>query len=247
VISTGPPGADTPEVARLANEAIADIVRAAPERFGGLALLPPSPTAALAELAYALDELGLDGVMLLTNVGGTYLGDRFLDPLFAELDRRGAWAFVHPWVPPYRPPLDHPVWLYELPFETTRAAANLVYSGTLERYPSIRLQLSHLGGAAPYLAHRLASLADREPALAERAPAGAVEYLRRLWYDTGLANETPPLAATLAVTSLDHVVFGTDWPYLAFPDGRDPAPGLPTGVREAIERDNAAALIPRWF
>jgi 6-methylsalicylate decarboxylase len=55
------------------------------------------------------------------------------------------------------PLADHPVWLYEFPFDTTRALANLAYSGTLERWPAIRLQLAHLGGAAPFLAHRLAA------------------------------------------------------------------------------------------
>jgi predicted TIM-barrel fold metal-dependent hydrolase len=248
VVSTGPPGAPTAEVARIANEAIAEIVRGAPERFAGLALVPlPDVDAALEELEHALDTLGLDGVLLLTNVAGVYLGDGSFDPLLAELDRRGAYTFVHPWVPPYKPPLEHPVWLYEFPFDTTRAMANLVYSGSFERFPRIRWQVSHLGGAATFLAHRIASLADREPALAEAAPAGAVEYLRRLYYDTGLANNAPALAAALEVTSLDHIVFGTDWPYLSLPaEGRDPAPDLPERSRRQIEGANAGALVPRF-
>ena len=79
----------------------------------------------------------------------------------AELDRRGTYTFVHPGMPPYREPLGdlHPPWLYEFPFETTRAITNLVYSGTFERHPSIRFQFAHLGGTAPFLADRLASLA----------------------------------------------------------------------------------------
>jgi predicted TIM-barrel fold metal-dependent hydrolase len=141
------------------------------------------------------------------------------------------------------------VWLYEFPFETVRAVADLIYAGTLERHPRIRLQLSHLGGAAPFLAHRIASLADREPEQAAAAPAGALEYLRRVYYDTGLANNAPALVATREVTSLDHVVFGTDWPYAALPaGGGDPAPGLDAlGAhgRAAVESDNAHALVPR--
>lgn len=62
----------------------------------------------------------------------------------------------------------------------------------------------------PFLAHRIASLADREPEQARAAPAGAVEYVRRLYYDTGLAGNAPAIAATLEVTGLDHIVFGTD-------------------------------------
>lgn len=248
VISTGPPGALNGDVAlaRVANDGIAELARDA--RFAGLATLPlPDVDAALGELSRALDELRLDGVMLLSNVGGTYLGDPVLEPLLEELDRRGTYVFLHPGFPPYSLPLDHPVWLYEFPLDTVRALTNLVYSGALERHSRIRWQVAHLGGAAPMLAHRLASLAAREPDLAGRSPAGAVEYLRRLYYDTGLADNAPALAATQAVTSLDHVVFGTDWPYLALPDGDDPAPALATlgEQRIGVDAANAAALVPR--
>jgi predicted TIM-barrel fold metal-dependent hydrolase len=245
VISTGPPGAlGDPELARIANDGLAEIAR--DRRFAALATLPlPDVDAALEELAYALDELRVDGVMLLSNVAGVYLGDPALETLLAELDRRRAYVFVHPGFPPHHLPLDHPVWLYEFPFDTVRALTNLVYTGALERHQRIRWQVAHLGGAAPMLAHRLASLADREPELARRSPAGAVEYLRRLYYDTGLADNAPALAATLEVTSVDHVVFGTDWPYLALPEGDDPAPALAWlgDDRAAVDGAHASALI----
>ena len=256
VISTGPPGAflgnqeQANERARVANEEIAEIVRGAPDRFAGLALLPlPDVDAALAELEHALDGLGLDGVILLTNVTGKYLGDPAWDPLFDELERRRAYVFVHPSFPPHALPLPHhPVWLYEFPFETVRAVANLLYSGTLERCPSVRVQLAHLGGAAPFLAHRLASLAGRQPELAAAAPKGALAYLRELYYDTGLANHAPGLAATLEVTPVDHVLFGTDWPYADLPASGDPAPDLAwlADERARVDAVNVAALVPRF-
>jgi 6-methylsalicylate decarboxylase len=255
VISTGPPGAslglgaDGRDLARRANDGLAEIVAAQPRRFAAVATLPlPDLDAALAELDRAYDELSLDGVLLLTNVAGIYLGDAAWEGLFAALDERGAYVFVHPALPPHPPPLSHPVWMYEFPFETVRAVANLIYSGTLERHPSIRIQLAHLGGAAPFLAHRLASLADREPERAELAPAGALHYLARLYYDTGLTNNAPALAATREVTSVDHIVFGTDWPYAALPESGDPAPDLDVlgpERRSAVEFSNAAALVPR--
>jgi 6-methylsalicylate decarboxylase len=255
VISVGPPAAyvgphqDPVDVARVANDGIAEIVRAQPRRFAGLATLPlPNVDAALVELERCYDELELDGIMLLTNVAGTYLGGDELEVLFEELSKRQAYVFVHPGFQPYQPPLSHPVWLYEFPFETVRAVTNLIYSGTLERHPEIRIQLSHLGGATPFLAHRLASLADREPEEARLAPAGVLSYLRALYYDTGLANNVPALAATREVTSLDHIVFGTDWPYAALPtDSTDPAPALDVlgENRAAVEAGNAAALVPR--
>src|SRR3954454_6079960 len=121
VISLSPPGvyfgdqglAD--DLARLVNERTAEHVRGAPERFAGLAVLPlPDVDRALAELRYALDELELDGVALLSNVAGTYPGDAAWAPLFDELERRGAYVFLHPQVPaaPLALP-DHPMWLYE--------------------------------------------------------------------------------------------------------------------------------------
>jgi 6-methylsalicylate decarboxylase len=256
VISVGPPAAfigphqDPIALARAANDGIAEIVRGQPSKFAGLATLPlPNVEAALAELDRCYDELALDGVMLLTNVAGTYLGDEQLEPLFQELSRREAYVFVHPGFPPHQLPLGHPVWLYEFPFETVRATANLIYCGTLARHPEIRMQLAHLGGAAPFLSHRLASLADREPEQAALAPAGVLSYLSGLYYDTGLANNAPALAGTREVTSLQHIVFGTDWPYASLPsDGADPAPGLDVlsgPERVAVESSNAAALVPR--
>jgi predicted TIM-barrel fold metal-dependent hydrolase len=256
VMSLSPPGvyfgdqglAD--ELARLVNERTAELVRSAPDRFAGLAVLPlPDVDRALSELAYALDVLGLDGIALLSNVGGIYPGDLAWDRLFEELETRAAYVFLHPATPPGPPPIPgHPVWLYEFPFDTTRAAVNLIYSGTLERCPHLRLQLAHLGGAAPFLAHRIASLPAREPARGEPAPAGALAYLGRLYYDTGLANNELALDATLAIADPAQVVFGTDWPYADLPADGDPAPGLAgldDGLRERIDAANAAALVPR--
>jgi 6-methylsalicylate decarboxylase len=257
-ISVGPPGAylgdqgRANELARAANESLAEIVRRDPGRFAGVALLPlPDVDAALSELEYALDHLELDGVELFTNVAGVYLGDARWEPLIAELDRRGTYVFVHPAMPPYTPPLDdvHPVWLYEFPFDTTRALAQLIFSGTLERHPSVRLQFAHLGGVSPFIANRLASLAEREPERAREAPAGVASYLHRQYYDTGLSQSLAAITATRAVAPLEQIVFGTDWPYAALPDdGADPAPelaALSERERTAIDRGNAAALVPR--
>jgi len=256
VISPGPPGVffgdqgHANELARALNEELAGIARAAPARFAALATLPlPDPAAAVAELGHALDALGMDGVWLLSHIGGTYLGAPEWEPLYAELDRRGAYAFVHPALPPYGLPVDHPVWLYEFPFDTTRAIANLIYGGTFERYPRIRFQFAHLGGTAPFLAHRIASLADREAERASEAPAGALQYLRRQFYDTGLSNHALALRTALEVTTPEHIVFGTDWPYAALPAaGSDPAPDLDAlgaANRAKVESTNAAALVPR--
>ena len=255
VMSLGPPGiwfgdaGLAAELARIVNEATADLVRAAPQRFAGLAVLPlPDIDASLTELSHALDVLELDGVALLSNLDGIYPGDERLEPVWTELDRRGTYVFLHPAAPVPPPALPHhPIWLYEFPFDTTRALANLVYSGTLERATRLRLQVAHLGGTAPFLAHRIDSLAAREPNSAAAAPSGALAALARCWYDTGLSNHESAVAATAAVIPFEQIVFGTDWPYAALPPAGDPAPELDAlGDRRALlDSGNAGALVPR--
>ena len=255
VLSLGPPGVWfgdaglAAELARMVNEATADLVRAAPRRYAGLAVLPlPDVDAALTELSHALDVLALDGVALLSNLGGIYPGDERLEPVWTELDRRGAYVFLHPAATPHPPPLpQHPIWLYEFPFDTTRAIVSLIYSGTLDRASGLRLQLAHLGGTAPFLAHRIASLAAREPDKAAAAPSGALAALARCWYDTGLSNHASAVEATAAIVPIERIVFGSDWPYAALPQSGDPAPELDAlGDRRAlVDSANAAALVPR--
>jgi len=88
-------------LARTVNEAGRRAVEAHPDRFGLLASLPvPDIEGALVEIDYAFDTLFADGVVLLTNSGGTYLGDRALEPIFDALDRRHARVLLHPTAPP---------------------------------------------------------------------------------------------------------------------------------------------------
>jgi predicted TIM-barrel fold metal-dependent hydrolase len=207
----------------------------------------------LAELAYSEDTLGLDGVVLLSNYGGTYLGDPAFEPLFEELDRRAVFVHAHPSSPPHPPILPQfPQGTYEPAFETTRAIMNLVYSGTLERYQSVKLQFCHLGGSLPHLAYRAAAHMTAVPELEANAPAGLFGYLDHIWYDTAQSNFLEMLTVTLGVASLDRIVFGTDWPFhdLALIEERsdDPAPrfaGLDPAERAQIEGLNARALVPR--
>ncbi len=171
VVSLSPPGVWfgdaglARELSRLVNEELGGARPRRPSRFAGLATLPlPDVEGALAEIAYALDTLGLDGVALHSNVDGVYLGDPGLRP-----DLRRARAprrlRLRPPDPAARPRCrcPGPDLAAGVPFDTTRAVVNLIYSGTLERCPGIRLQLAHMGGAAPFLAHRIAEWAGRDP------------------------------------------------------------------------------------
>ncbi len=257
VVSLPPPGVflgdivQARELARVTNEFSAALVQQYPSRFAALATLPlPDIEAALSELDYALDHLHLDGVALLTNTGGVYLGDPRFEPLFAALDSRGCYVFVHPTMPAYPGPVPNiPPWVLEFPFETTRTIVSLLFSGIFERYGAIRWQFAHLGGTAPFLAYRIASVMEREPALAARLRRDPVEILQALYYDTALSNSATVLDATLRLLPRERLVWGSDWPYAVLPAGPDPAPDLDRWpeIRTAIEAENARALVPRLF
>jgi predicted TIM-barrel fold metal-dependent hydrolase len=254
VVSVPPPGVfygdcgEARELAREINEEYARLVVEHPGRFAALACLPlPDVEASLQEIRYALDDLGLDGVGLFSNVAGTYLGASAFEPVLQELDRRGSFVFVHP-APPVTAALErYPVWLMELPFDTTRSIVDLLYSGALERYRRIRFLFPHLGGTVPYLAHRLATLVAREEGWTPSVPRGPLHYLERLSFDTAQSDNRPALHAALAFTDAANVVYGSDWPYAVMGAEPDPQPGLAElaeGRRDAIEWSNAAGLMP---
>ena len=143
--------------ARRANEFAAEVVKDHPDQFGFLATLPlPDVEGAVAAAAWALDELGADGVMLLANSGGVYLGDPRLEPVMAELDRRAAVVFVHPAALPDAAVAGIPPFAVDFLLDTTRAAANLVRHQVPQRYPRLRFVLAHGGGFLPFASHRIA-------------------------------------------------------------------------------------------
>ena len=155
---------------RACNEALARMVGERPTRFGAMGFVPlPVGAAAAREVDYALDVLKLDGINLLTHTGDRYLGHPEEDDLYAALDRRRAVVFVHPVRPKGLPPVDYPAGYTELVFDTTRAIANLLCTGTLAKYPNIRFIMSHMGGVTPSLLFRLSgSMTSRSCAHASR-------------------------------------------------------------------------------
>ena len=136
VLSVSTPGVhlgddmEARRMARVVNEFAADVVVRSPARFGFLATLTiPDVEGSIAEATYALDPLEADGVVLLANAHGQYLGAPELDPLFAELDRRAAVVFVHPSMLPAPGVPGLPPFTVDFLLDTTRAAANLVQNG----------------------------------------------------------------------------------------------------------------------
>ena len=239
------------ELARMINEGFAELVRAHPGRFGAIASVPlPDIDAALAELEYALDTLELEGVLLLSNYDGVYLGDPRLDPFFDELESRRAYCFVHPDFPPVAALPEHPGRWYEFPFDTTRACVNMALKGAFDRYPNVRMQWAHLGGTIPFIANRIHNQSWRMPHERTGMQHGMNHYFARQWYDTGLSDYHGNLISALGIAPIENVVFGTDWPYVPRPaHGTDLQPNLSLlgHARPKVDSENAAALVPRLY
>ena len=203
-------------LARLVNDAFAEVVRERGPRFAALATLPLcDPAASATELRRAMAELGFAGAMLFSNVNGVPLADPRFEPLYAEADRLGAVLHIHPTNPASVTGMTE-YWLTALVgflFDTSLAAAHLVFAGIPERYPRIRWVLAHLGGAIPYLAERLDRGWRAFPECREHVKRAPSEYLREFYFDT---VNFDPAALRLAVdfAGADHVLAGSDYPHM---------------------------------
>jgi predicted TIM-barrel fold metal-dependent hydrolase len=241
-------------LARQCNEYAAELMLRWPSRFGAFAALPlPDIDAARLEVEHALDVMRLDGVCMLASYGEKFLGDPYFDPVLDVLNERDAVVFIHPAFHPSSRAitLKLPAFMMEFPFDTTRAAVNMVFSGTLDRFPRIRFILAHAGGTLPYLAWRLAMSPVIDPRVAHLSPEGVLSQLRRFWYDTALAAGPQTMGALREVADAERIVFGSDWPYC--PDlgvahavkALDEPTVHDETQRAAIARNNALKLFPR--
>jgi aminocarboxymuconate-semialdehyde decarboxylase len=205
------------------------------------------------ELAYALDTLRADGVVLLANYAGKYLGDTAFEPFWAEVDRRKAVVSVHPGKTLGQPTLPAAAGvaspLIDFPFETTRTAVQLVLNGIVERYPGARIILAHAGGFMPYGSLRFAELAHViRPDGAK--PADIMASFQRFYFDTALSSG-PDLPSLKAFAGSSRILFGTDFPYgpaavaASFTAKLDAYDGLTADEHRAVNHRNAWTLFPR--
>jgi aminocarboxymuconate-semialdehyde decarboxylase len=255
VITLTTPGThvETPDaavrLARLVNDAFAGVIASKKGRFTALATLPLNdPRASVAEFERATRHLGLRGAMLFSNVNGVSLADQRFWPLYEAANQQEAVLYIHP-TNPVNVEAMQEYWLMPLVgflFDTTLAAAHLVYAGIPERFPKIRWVLCHLGGAIPYLVERL----DRGfeafedcRAQIQRPPS---DYLKSFYYDTVNFN---PRALELAISfaGADHILAGSDYPHQigSIPKMLDSIRALKISVQDkaAIFGGNASRLL----
>jgi predicted TIM-barrel fold metal-dependent hydrolase len=243
------------ELVRALNGAMAETVAAHPKRFAALAILPLSDIdASLAEMAFALDRCGFDGIGLYSNVDGVYLGDARFQPLFEELNRRKAVVFVHPGQPPAFEnfSLGLPAPILEYPFESTRMLTSLLMSGALSRYPDIKLIVPHGGGTVPYLAARIARAAGAAFNTGVKTPpADAMKLLRSVYYDLTAMSEVGNLALLKEFVQADRLLVGYDYPFrpeaTIAPQAAvfDRFDGFNEAEKGLIREGNARRLFPR--
>jgi predicted TIM-barrel fold metal-dependent hydrolase len=266
ILSLSTPGAwfgdaaESRHLARTVNEYTASVVAAHPRDFGFFATLTlPDVEGAIAEADHALDQLGADGIVLLSSTAGRYVYDPSFEPLLQHLHDRRTVVFLHPGELPAEPAPGIPSFTADFLLDTVRAATGLVLSGAMEKFGGISWILAHAGGFLPYVSHRiLLTMLREEPKLRlakvmldrERETQKRLDVLRRFYFDVALSSTPTALPSLLAFADPSRVLFGTDYPFA-------PAPAvkfmrqeyddvsLDRTTRAAIDHGNARALFPR--
>jgi len=207
-------GQKAAQAARFVNDQYAGLVQRYPDRFAGFAALPmPHPDESIGELGRALDELGMAGIALTTTVLGRALVEPGFEPVFAELNRRGAVLYLHPAGNSACTPLIrdyHLTWMVGAPVEDTISVMHLITAGIPARYPGITIINSHLGGALPMLLQRADDQYGWEAPETPEQPSVAA---RRMWYDTVGHGHVPALRCAIDSFGADRLLLGTDFPY----------------------------------
>ena len=205
-----------PEIARMVNDSYAELIAKHPTRFKGFASIPmDAPDAALDELHRAVDELKLNGVILLSNIGGKALTSPEYRPFFAEANRMKLCILLHPMLPAntelFREYVLGPI--VGFMFDTTLAVARMCFDGMFREFPDIRWIVAHLGGAVPYLMERMDNGWRDFSECRAKTDELPSTYLKRLYYDT--VNFNPHLLNLVReMIGSDHMVMGSDYPHL---------------------------------
>lgn len=243
------------KLARKVNEQGAEIVARAPGNLGFLATLPlPSVSSSVLEAEYCLDTLHADGVGLMTNYGGVYLGDRRLEELMAALDQREALAVIHPTqpavvVPQVNEEISLPAFEYFV--ETTRTFLNMVQNDTLRRYPRIKWVIPHAGAFLPILADRFESFALMLRFADPDRRADIMEDMAHVYYDVAGFSEQKQVEMLLRNVDASHLLYGSDTPYtditvcVGQAEALENTTKLTAAQKQMLFTDNAKALLPK--
>lgn len=254
ILSSPHPGVDrfspaeSAEMSRIINDGIAKAVRKYPKRFQGLAMLPLIDTKlALKELDRAVQDLGLKGMCMLTNVAGKMVDSEFLLPVYARAQELGVPIFIHPTTPLGAAVMQE--WrlaiILGFEFDIVLSATRLAYAGVLDKFPELNFVISHLGAGIPFLAGRI----DRgynDPTCGIKTKKPTSEYLRDLYCDT-VSFYQPGLMMAYQFYGAGRMVLGSDFP-LIIGDLPAAVPSIeempiPKREKEKILGDNVIQLL----
>jgi len=236
------------ELATFQNDQLAEMVKKYPDSFAAMATLPLQvPQAAHQELERAINKLGLRGIEIGSHVRERELGDQVFWPIYALLEKSGLPMFIHPHHVAGMDRLQN-FYLNNLignPLDTTIAAANLIFSGVLEKYPNLKVILAHGGGQLPYIFGRLEHGYQVRPECQETVHHSPRQFLKNFYCDI-ITHSQEALSYLISLVGSDHVLLGTDYPY----DMGNHQPvetvsqlsGITEKDRRKIMRENAIAL-----
>ena len=234
--------------ARVQNEQLANLVKARPDRFLAIATLPmQAPKLAADELRHAMRVLGLRGMQIGSNIAGKNLDNPELEPVWATAAELGAFILLHP-INVAGIDRMSSYYLNNLignPLDTTIAAACLVFSGVLERYPTLKICLAHGGGFVPYQAGRFVHGWHVRTEPKSKLPKPPTESLARFYFDT-IVHSKEVLEFLVGNAGAERVLLGSDYPFdMGMPDGVLQVRGLsiPAADQADILGGRAQALL----
>lgn len=222
---------ETPALARFANDALADVCQAHPDRFPGfIANLPMNnPAAAVLEANRVVTELGARGIQIYTNVLGKPLSDPSFLPIFETMVKHDLPVWIHPMRGPNfadyatEDASADEIWFtFGWPYETSAAITRLIFSGIFDKLPSLKIITHHMGGMIPYFSEKIGigfnqifDGAENVNPLAVRAglKRPLLDYYRMLYADTAINGSRAAAACGHAFFGSDHLLFASDAPF----------------------------------
>ena len=218
---------DGAELAKLANDEMAELVSKYPDRiFGAVATLPMhNIDAALRETQRAIEELGLRGVQIHSSVNGQPLDREEFFPFYEMMSQYNLPIFIHPMrmrsTPDY-PDEDHShYWVWQVlgwPYESSVAMIRLILAGVFDHYPRLKFVIHHCGAMIPFFSERITGCYDYAEAFfktkyTKRLRNNLRDYLKMFYVDTAIHGFTPGLMCGYAFFGVDHILFATDMPH----------------------------------
>jgi aminocarboxymuconate-semialdehyde decarboxylase len=241
----GQPPALAAAFSRIQNEQLGKLVQARPDRFRAIATLPmQAPRQAADELRHAMRVLGLRGAQIGSNVAGKNLDDPELEPVWAMAAELDAFLLVHPINVAGADRLSS-YYLANLignPLDTTIAAACLVFSGVLDRYPGLKICLAHGGGFVPYQAGRFVHGWHVRTEPKRKLSKPPTDSLNRFYFDT-IVHSKEVLQFLVGAVGAERVMLGSDYPFdMGMPDGVSQVRGLSVSAADQAKILGGAAL-----